>query len=98
MESGVITMLSLRQDQRLLSNFMCFLALLIGTSVFVTAAQAFQEEEPAAEVVDETSAEEATADEESEFENEETMAAEVMAEHIVSREIYKVEKMTPPSS
>ena len=25
-------------------------------------------------------------------------AAEVMAEHIVSREIYKVEKMTPPSS
>ena len=24
--------------------------------------------------------------------------AEVMAEHIVSREIYKVEKMTPPSS
>ena len=24
--------------------------------------------------------------------------AEVMAEHVVSREIYKVEKMTPPSS
>ena len=53
-------MLSLRQDQRWLSKIMCLLALLIGTSVFVPTAQAFQEEEPAAEAVDESSAEEVT--------------------------------------
>ena len=32
------------------------------------------------------------------WEKVEITVAEVMAEHIVSREIYKVEKMTPPSS
>ena len=30
--------------------------------------------------------------------NPNSTAAEVMAEHVVSREIYKVEKMTPPSA
>ena len=30
--------------------------------------------------------------------NQNSTAAEVMAEHVVSREIYKVEKMTPPSA
>ena len=53
-------MLSLRLNQSWLSKMLSLLALMIGTSVFVPTAQAFQEEEPAF-VVDEESVEEVNA-------------------------------------
>ena len=67
-------MLFLRLDRSWFGRMMCLLALIIGTSSFVPTAQAFQEEEPVAEV-EEASAEteDVTAVEESELENTQEM-------------------------
>ena len=55
-------MLSLRLDQSWLGKMLCLLALMIGTSVFVPTAQAFQDEEPAAVVEEDTAVEESTTE------------------------------------
>ena len=75
-------MLSLSVNQSWRSKVFCLLAFLIGTSALAPTAEAFQEEQPAAEVTDESSAQEVTAAEEADLENEETMAeAEGPDEH-----------------
>ena len=69
-------MLSLRLDQSWLGKMLCLLALMIGTSVFVPTAQAFQDEESAAVVEEDTAVEESTT----ETEEAESVATEAEAE------------------
>ncbi len=69
-------MLSLSINQSWLRKMMCMLALMIGTSIFVPAVQAFQEEEPAVEVVEEAASEDVEVPAAEAVENTEEMEAD----------------------
>ncbi|MGC6452255.1 MAG: ammonium transporter, partial [Pirellulaceae bacterium] len=73
-------MLSLSINQSWLRKMMCMLALMIGTSIFVPAAQAFQEEEPAVEVAEEAASEDVEVPAAEAAESTEEMEADAASE------------------
>ena len=73
-------MLSLSINQSWLRKMMCMLALMIGTSIFVPAAQAFQEEEPTVEVAEEAASEDVEVPAAEAAEDTEEMEADAASE------------------